>query len=904
MPALTIRNGGAANRVNIHRVFLWLAVAIVCVSLTAAFRLGTDRGLRDTIGPGAWGRVLFGIGAAITQMDDGGYGYTISTIIETVLKNGGLTGEPEILAPLGAKFPDNLRDTALINAAIDKAARYRWPFNPDEAIRGSGGDDLGFVDYVRLSFLVFGHKIQSLYYPYFLIFGASAAVFLWTFRSRPALLMLLVITSVAQTFLFASSLLAPHNLGSIADPRFLGIMAIVPGLHLGCLLLDRSPPSIINVASAIVQSIILVFAFWIRASAIWVILAVAVFAGLITIWGLLKRQNQLRHIWCLGILLAVLSVHTLWVTRALHPIYRSEGEIAHHVFWHAVFYQLQFHPRWNENYAAYYDFATFDELPHVAAKKYLLRHPPPHPEEVYLTQDRQYLRIAPSEAYIRKAYFEFFANDPRFVLESLLIYNPIGITIVLTGYLSSLDRTTVVELLSASAVLLVLAGFLVADNDQRRLFRHGALLATGGFFVSLLPILLTVPNYPTMGDQYFALLIMLGCWVVLAFATGLRALLGRAPGRHRVLRSFFRRRLAFLSVAPRPSGGIDRMTAPSNRGPRSMFNLQTVVGLLVTGVIVWIGLTRIDLSQTMAAFAAVRIGFVLAGGGLIVVAIAIFAFCWRVLLPKSPSVPVRLVFCYLMIGYMINATIPLRLGDLVRAYLLGRQHGIAVSTTLSTVVVERFFDVVAIVIIGLLISTALDLPPLVEVGLRTFAFLGVAGVSLLYGLSFWDKWAKRLVWLNAGASRAQWLSAVLRRLDYFCSALVVLHDWKRLVATLVLTLAGWSVLSASLTMFTLSLGLTVPYLAGSLIMVATSLGASIPSAPGSAGVFHILTVLALSVWSVPTEEAVAVGVLAHGVTITLHVVLGVLCAWLAGIRLSSLSGIGMPRSSVGDSSCA
>ena len=93
-------------------------------------------------------------------------------------------------------------------------------------------------------------------------------------------------------------------------------------------MLDRSPPSISNVASAIVQSIILVFAFWIRASAIWVILAVALFAGLITIWGLLKRRNEFRRVWCLGILLAVLAVHMLRVTTALHPIYRSEGEIS------------------------------------------------------------------------------------------------------------------------------------------------------------------------------------------------------------------------------------------------------------------------------------------------------------------------------------------------------------------------------------------------------------------------------------------------------------------------------------------------------------------------------------------------------------------------------------------------
>jgi hypothetical protein len=61
-------------------------------------------------------------------------------------------------------------------------------------------------------------------------------------------------------------------------------------------------------------------------------------------------------------------------------------------------------------------------------------------------------------------------------------------------------------------------------------------------------------------------------------------------------------------------------------------------------------------------------------------------------------------------------------------------------------------------------------------------------------------------------------------------------------------------------------------------------------------------VLAPAVWNVPTEQAVAVGVLAHGVTIALHIVLGVTCAWLVGIRLSSLSRIGMPLSSVDRSS--
>jgi glycosyltransferase 2 family protein len=340
------------------------------------------------------------------------------------------------------------------------------------------------------------------------------------------------------------------------------------------------------------------------------------------------------------------------------------------------------------------------------------------------------------------------------------------------------------------------------------------------------------------------------------------------------------------------------ITALSNYGQAKMFTSRTIVGLLVTAGIILLGLSRIDLTEAAIAFAAVRVELVIAAAILVVAAIAIFAVRWSVLLPSDIAVPIGFVFSYLTIGYMMNAIIPLRIGDLARAYVLGRRHGIAVSITLSTVIVERVFDVVAIVIIGLLVSTMLDLPPLVKVGLRIFGVIGVTGVSVLYGLSFWGKLTQRLAWFNAESGPLQRLSTLLRRVDVFCEALLVLHDWRRLAATAVLTLAGWGVLSASLSLFAFSFGLNVPYLGGAIMMVATSLGASIPSAPGSAGVYHVLVVLALSVWKVPMEQAVAVGVLAHGVTIALHLVLGVTCAGLVGIRLSSLSQIGTPLSNV------
>ena len=509
------------------RLFPWLAVAIVYLCLVTTFRVGIDRGLRDTIGDGTWGRILFGVGAAITQMDHGGYGYALSTVVETVLTYAGLTDDPKVLASLGAQFPANLRDPKLINAAIEKATRFQWPFNPEEAVRGSGGDDIGFVDYVRLSFLLFGHNIQSLYYTYFLMCGLSAAAFLYAFRARGGYLTLLIVTSVAQTILFSSNFFGYPNLGSLADSRFLSLMAFVPGLHLACLLLDRSRPSVITIALAIIQSVILVFALSIRASAVWVILALAIFAAVIAIRELLSGRRELRRLFPVGVLLAVLGVHSLWITMSLHPVYRSDGEISHHMFWHSVFYQLQIHPRWNEKYAASYGFVDGDALPMVAAKKYLIEHPPSDPDHVYLTPDHQFLRVAPAEIYIRKAFLELFANDRRFVMESLLVYNPVAMTVVFAGYLSSLVQITMTQFISMFIVGIILSGFLAADRRQRRLFKRGSLLVTGGFLLSLAPFAIAAPSYPTMGDQYFALLVVLGCWCVLALATVLSMLRGR-----------------------------------------------------------------------------------------------------------------------------------------------------------------------------------------------------------------------------------------------------------------------------------------------------------------------------------------------------------------------------------------
>src|SRR2546423_11517290 len=121
MFCLATRTANSASRASSVRSFPWLAATIVYLCLLAAFRIGIDLGFRDIIGQGNWGRILFGIGTAITQMDHGGYGYAMSNVIETVLKYGGLTCQPAVLGTRGVQIPPKFPGLNLHKGPIGEA---------------------------------------------------------------------------------------------------------------------------------------------------------------------------------------------------------------------------------------------------------------------------------------------------------------------------------------------------------------------------------------------------------------------------------------------------------------------------------------------------------------------------------------------------------------------------------------------------------------------------------------------------------------------------------------------------------------------------------------------------------------------------------------------------------------
>src|SRR6266851_7583401 len=88
----------------------------------------------------------------------------------------------------------------------------------------------------------------------------------------------------------------------------------------------------------------------------------------------------------------------------------------------------------------------------------------------------------------------------------------------------------------------------------------------------------------------------------------------------------------------------------------------------------------------------VLISVVFPGVAIYFVAVWARAWRWHYLLRPLKPISTRRMFPIVTIGYMGNNIYPARAGEVLRAYVLRREEGVPVSASLATIVIERIFD--------------------------------------------------------------------------------------------------------------------------------------------------------------------------------------------------------------------
>jgi phosphatidylinositol alpha-mannosyltransferase len=304
-------------------------------------------------------------------------------------------------------------------------------------------------------------------------------------------------------------------------------------------------------------------------------------------------------------------------------------------------------------------------------------------------------------------------------------------------------------------------------------------------------------------------------------------------------------------------------------------------GLGVAGAL-GVGLTglaaqKIGVDNVLASIIRSDVGWVLVACALMALSLFFRAASWywiaRAALPKRP-VRRRDVTAATMIGVLMSATLPARLGEPARAMSLARRTGRMRETLpvlLGTLVSQTVLNISALAMLGMIIVSTTDLFHSGTQKLFVFSFVPLVlfVVVLLAPVTM----------RRGGNGRLARLGAALRRsLLQVRAGLAIFREPKRAAAAAAAQLSAWAIQLAACWSLLVALGLNgrAGVGAAAAVLFAVNVTAVVPATPANIGVFQLAVISVLHTgFGIGTADALAYGIILQAVEIATAVTLGV-----------------------------
>jgi hypothetical protein len=229
---------------------------------------------------------------------------------------------------------------------------------------------------------------------------------------------------------------------------------------------------------------------------------------------------------------------------------------------------------------------------------------------------------------------------------------------------------------------------------------------------------------------------------------------------------------------------------------------------------------------------------------------------WRVLLSYEKHIPFWNVFFANSAGYFGNNIFPARAGEIVRAVYLGKQNSMSISFTLTTGLVERFSDLIALLVIGSLsLTSAGILEGTLRTGLVSMSMLGGLGLALILTLPYWNPWAASAI--DRLPMPGNLKHKLLENLEQFLGGIKSLRNLNRASIFLLYTCIIWFMDALGMMFVAMILNLSLAIQPAFVLLSTLGLSSALPSTPGYIGVYQFAAFLALQPFGFSKAESVA-----------------------------------------------
>ena len=298
---------------------------------------------------------------------------------------------------------------------------------------------------------------------------------------------------------------------------------------------------------------------------------------------------------------------------------------------------------------------------------------------------------------------------------------------------------------------------------------------------------------------------------------------------------------------------------------------QFWVGVAVSLVFLYIALRGLGLNELGSALGGAQYLWLLPGVLVYFMGVWVRAWRWHYLLRPVKSIPTRTLFSTVTIGYMGNNIYPARAGEALRAVILKKKHGVPISASAATIIVERVYDGVV-----MLAFVFVNLPELARLSsdsglvgniqnvalVGTGLFFGALGAFLLAAI--FPLQAEKLA--NAMVCRLaprRYREQTLGIVHKFLGGLEALRSPREALMVFVTSTVIWLLETGKYWFVMHAFPFEVSFFALMLMNGIVNLATTIPSAPGYVGTFDAPGIAVLTAYNVSRATAAAYTLVLH-----------------------------------------
>ena len=315
------------------------------------------------------------------------------------------------------------------------------------------------------------------------------------------------------------------------------------------------------------------------------------------------------------------------------------------------------------------------------------------------------------------------------------------------------------------------------------------------------------------------------------------------------------------------------------------------IGFLISLIFLAVIIYKINFQELVAAFYQASYPYLLPALILYMGSFFIRALRWKFILQPLKTISLGSSFSIIMIAWMANNVLPARMGEFVRAYVIGKKEHISVSASLATIVIERVFDGLTLVGFLVILLCFYPFPDWVKRIGYLSALLFIFALICLIALKNWhDFIANNIIKKFTTYLPDKINKIIIGFAGRFVDGLQCLSSGRRLIVVIIYSLLVW-VLEGLMYYYVIrSFNLNLLTYASFFLLTVTNLGLIVPSAPGYVGTFQFFSILSLKVFGIDKNVALSFSIALHALQYLPVTLLGLIYLNKEGLKLTEFRG--------------